>query len=180
MNKKMITDLLGLWKVMSCVNNINYRWGNDRYTGSFGAENARKKASSKDKYLNKWNYKIYFNLHENKLEIYEGISWWVKEFGVSSVLLYEGLVILSKSIQNVQKPRDYLANPAGFKSLRDQYDCIQTYKARGFYYGAPQLWACNICGSSGFEVDPESLREIPYHHHHHHVQKGGLGVLPVP
>jgi len=35
------------------VRNINYRWGNDKYTGRFGAENARKEATSKDKKLKK-------------------------------------------------------------------------------------------------------------------------------
>ena len=48
---------------------------------------------------------MYFNLHENKLEIHEGISCSVKGVSISSVLLYEGLIILSKSILTAQKPR---------------------------------------------------------------------------
>lgn len=105
---------------------------------------------------------MYFNLHENKMEIHEDIWWSVKEVGISNVLLYVGLVILSKSILTAQKPRYYLAKPAGFKSLCDQYVCLQTYKARGFYYRGPQLWACNTCGVSWFEVGSESLHAVMY------------------
>jgi hypothetical protein len=55
--------------------------------------------------------------------------------------------MLTKSILTARIPRDCLCKASWFQVVRDQYDCSEMCKARGFYYRAVPKAASSVVGS---------------------------------